>query len=188
MTTSTRRDRLVDAALELFYRDGFHATGIDKILAAAGVAKMTLYKHFKSKDELIIAALRRRDEGFRNWFMRAVERLGATPRDRLLAIFDAMEEWINDQDCAGCLFINAAAEYSGRDDPVRATAAEHKRLMLGYIRELAAAAGANDPEELAQGLMLLREGAVVQARINGSIEPVRQARRTAATLIEIAFA
>ena len=86
----SRRDHLVDTALEMFCRDGFHATGIDKILAHAGVAKMTLYNHFRSKDELILAALRRRDEKFRNWFMRAVERLGKTPRNRLLAIFDAL--------------------------------------------------------------------------------------------------
>ena len=81
----SRRDHLVDTALELFIRDGFHATGIDKILAESGVAKMTLYKHFKSKDELILSALRRRDERFRNWFMRAVESRAQAPRQRLLA-------------------------------------------------------------------------------------------------------
>ena len=85
---SRRRDHLVDIALDLFSRDGFHATGIDKILAESGVAKMTLYKHFRSKDELILAALRRRDERFRNWFMRTVERRADTPRERLLAMFD----------------------------------------------------------------------------------------------------
>ena len=184
---SNRRDQLIDTALALFYRDGYHATGIDKILAEAGVAKMTLYKHFKSKDELILAALHRRDERFRNWFMRAVERLGATPRERLLAVFDAMDEWFSSQECPGCMFINASAEYAKDDDPIRATAAEHKRLVLGYIRDLATAAGATNPDELAHGIMLLREGAVVLARISRSVEPVRRARKAAAILVRDAF-
>ena len=95
MATS-RREHLVDTALELFYQDGFHATGIDKILAKAGVAKMTMYKHFKSKDELILAVLRRRDELFRNWFMREVERRAQTPSERLLALFDVYDDWLHD--------------------------------------------------------------------------------------------
>ena len=82
---SDRREHLLDTALSLFGTEGFHATGIDKILASAGVAKMTLYNHFRSKDELILAALRRRDERFRHWFVREVEHRAATPRDRLLA-------------------------------------------------------------------------------------------------------
>jgi len=101
---SGKRDHLVDTALELFYKDGLHATGVDKILEEAGVARMTLYNHFKSKDELILATLRRRDEKFRNWFMRAVERLGKTPRGRLLAIFDALEEWFSGKDYCGCMY------------------------------------------------------------------------------------
>ena len=185
---SKRRDHLVDTALKLFNRDGYHATGIDKILAESGVAKMTLYKHFRSKDELILAALRLRDERFRNWFMRAVERRGRTPRDRLLAIFDAMEEWFRNEECPGCMFINASAEFAKNDDPIHAVAAEHKRLLFGYIRDLATAAGAKNPEELAQGLMLLREGAVALARINGNVESVRQARKAARILVRDAFA
>ena len=87
--SSSKRDLLINTALELFSREGFHATGIDRILSESGVAKMTLYNHFKSKDELILAALRRRDETFRNWFMRTVEASAETPRGRLLASFDA---------------------------------------------------------------------------------------------------
>ncbi len=127
----SRRDHLVDTALELFIRDGFHATGIDKILAESGVAKMTLYKHFKSKDELILSALRRRDEHFRNWFMRAVESRAREPRQRLLAIFDALDEWFSGRDFNGCMFINASAEFARPDDPIhvagQADAAKHAR-------------------------------------------------------------
>ena len=139
---SPKRDHLVATALVLFNRDGFHATGIDKILAEAGVAKMTLYKHFKSKDELILAVLRRRDEEFRNWFIRAVEARAKTPRARLLVVFDAIAEWFDGRDFSGCMFINASAEFAEADDPIHGAAAEHKRLILGYLREQAEAAGA----------------------------------------------
>ena len=87
---STRRDHLVDTALKLFARGGFHATGIDTILAEAGVAKMTLYNHFRSKEELILAVLRRRDELFRNWFVKRVEQQADQPRQRLIAMFDVL--------------------------------------------------------------------------------------------------
>ncbi len=166
---ASRRDHLVDTAVELFARHGFHATGIDRVLKESGVAKMTLYKHFRSKDELILAALRRRDERFRNWFVRAVEELGRTPRERLLALFDALEEWLARPDFAGCTFINASAEFGDPDDPIHAAAAEHKRLVLGYIRGLAQAAGTPDAEGLARQLMLLTEGAIVTAQVSGPV-------------------
>ena len=185
---SRRRDHLVDIALDLFSRDGFHATGIDKILAESGVAKMTLYKHFRSKDELILAALRRRDERFRNWFMRTVERRADTPRERLLAMFDALEEWFTESKFTGCIFINAAAEYAASDNPIHATSAEHKRLVLAYVCDLAAAAGARDPDELTAELGLLIEGAIVMAHVYGQCDYARTARSAAEKLIDQALA
>ncbi len=184
----SRRDHLVDTALEMFCRDGFHATGIDKILAEAGVAKMTLYNHFRSKDELILAVLRRRDELFRNWFMRAIERRAESPRERLLAVFDALDEWFTGSGFTGCMFINASAEYAAHDNPIHAAAAEHKRLVLAYIRGLAAAAGAKDSEALAQGLMLLSEGAIVMAHVAGQTDAARHARKVAEKLVDDALA
>jgi AcrR family transcriptional regulator len=144
---------------------------------------MTLYKHFKSKDELILAALRRRDELHRNWFMREVERLASTPRDRLLALFDALEAWFQSDEFTGCCFINATAEYADRDDPIHVAAAEHKRLIRSYILELAEAAEAKDAEGLTQQLMLLMEGAIVSAQVTGDSAPARQARSAADVLI-----
>ncbi len=179
----SRRDHLVDTALEMFCRDGFHATGIDKILAEAGVAKMTLYNHFRSKDELILAVLRRRDERFRHAFVRAVERRAAAPRDRLLAIFDALEEWFCRNDFTGCTFINAAAEYTAQHDPIHALSAEHKRLVEAYVRELAEAAEAADPDALARSLMLLFEGATALAHVTGTPDWARHARAAAEVLI-----
>ena len=180
---SKRRDHLVQTALSLFQRDGFHATGIDRILAESGVAKMTLYKHFKSKDELILAALRRRDEEFRDWFMGTVESHGSTPRERLLAIFDVLDEWSASPQFKGCTFINASSEFGDKDDPVHVTCAEHKRFVLGFVRDLAAAAGAKDPAALAMGLTLLMEGALVMVHVAGQADAARRARSSADVLI-----
>ena len=186
MATS-RREHLVDTALELFYQDGFHATGIDKILAKAGVAKMTMYKHFKSKDELILAVLRRRDELFRNWFMREVERRAHTPSERLLALFDVYDDWLHDEGSShGCLFINATAEFAAQDDPIHVAAAETKRLVLTYVRNLAVAAGAQTPDGLAMQLVLLLEGATVTAQVTGNRETAREARKAAEILLQAA--
>ena len=183
---SPKRDHLVATALGLFNRDGFHATGIDKILSEAGVAKMTLYKHFKSKDELILAVLRRRDEEFRNWFMRAVESRSKTPRERLLAVFDALAEWFEGRDFSGCMFINASAEFAPLDDPIHGAAAEHKRLLHAYIRDQAQAAGAGDAAGLAMELMLLMEGAIVMAYVAGEAGAARRAKAAAQKLLQSA--
>ncbi len=190
---SAKRDHLVDTALELFYRDGYHATGIDKVLGEAGVARMTLYKHFKSKDDLILAALRRRDEQFRAWFARAVERGGETPKRRLLAIFDVLEDWFAGkafpgQPFAGCAFINATAEFGKPGDPVQRAAAEHKQLLLEFTRDLAAQAGAADPEALARDLMLLGEGAIVSAQVSRDTAAAGRAKAIARPLIAAACA
>jgi AcrR family transcriptional regulator len=183
-----RRQHLVDTALKLFYRHGFHATGIDTILAEAGVAKMTLYKHFKSKDELILAVLRRRDELFRNWFMREVERRGRTAPERLLALFDVYDAWLHDEGTThGCLFINATAEFAAQDDPIHTAAAHTKQLVLGYVRELATAAGADHPDTLARQLVLLLEGATVTAQVTGNRDAADEARQAAEILIQAAL-
>ena len=180
---SGKRDHLVETALDLFYNAGFHATGIDKILETAGVARMTLYNHFKSKDELIVAALRRRDEKFRNWFMRTVERKAGKPQDRLLAIFDALEEWFSSDDFSGCMFINASAEFGDADDPIHMVAAEHKHLVLRYLQDLATETDASEPGELANELMLLMEGSIVMAYVAGDQQAASRARRAAAKLV-----
>lgn len=181
---SSKRDHLVDTALSLFNRDGYHAVGIDRVLAEAGVAKMTLYNHFKSKDDLILAVLRRRDEQFRHWFMRSVEKRASDPRGRLFAAFDAVGEWFASDDFSGCMFINAAAEYAEHDDPIHKIAADHKQMVRSYLKQAAEDAGADDPPELASELMMLVEGATVMAYVAGDKEAAGSARRAAETLID----
>jgi len=180
---SARRDRLIDTALDLFYKHGFHATGIDKLLEQAGVAKMTLYKYFKSKDELILAVLRRRDEMFRNWFMRRVEVLADDPRGRLVVMFDVLAEWFVQPGFNGCMFINAAAEFSDCSHPVHGVSAEHKMLMVRYVQEICEAAGAKDGEALANQLVLLMEGAICMSHVAQQQDAARHGREAAEILV-----
>lgn len=184
MTKSPRREHLIETALELFSRHGFHGVGIDTILKESGVAKRTLYNHFKSKDELILAALRHYDERFRNFFMRAVEGKKENPRDRLLAVFDVAEEWFNQKDFFGCIFVGATNEYPENGTAIRHVCREYKRLIERYIEELASDAKMDQPGELAGQLMLLFEGAITMAQINNTPLSARLAKRAAKVLIE----
>ena len=183
----SRRDELIDTALRLFYINGFNATGIDKILAEAGVAKMTLYKHFRSKDELILATLDRRDEQFREWLTCEME--SENPRDRLLAMYDALESWFEGKAFKkmgfyGCAFINAASEFGDRSHPVHQLSAQHKQRIITYIESLCADAGASNPHSLAEELGLLKEGAIVTAQVRGMTEAAQFAKRMATKLLD----
>jgi len=179
----SRRSHLIDTAVALFNRDGYHATGIDRILNEAGVAKMTLYKHFRSKNDLIVAALERRDELWMRQFRQTVERRAKTPAARLLAAFDALEGWFQGPDFFGCMFIKAAAEYSDPQDPIHAAAAQHHRNLMAYLRTLTDAAGAKRPARLAREIMLLMEGALAVTQVNGPVGAAREAARVAQVLI-----
>jgi len=188
----SRRDELVDAAMRIFYRNGFHNTGLDQIQKESGISKMTLYNHFKSKDELIVAALRRRDEMFRNNLMKFVETQSKDSTERILAVFDALDAWFNEDTFNGCMFINASAEYCDPDCPARRVAAEHKLEIIRYIQELCIAAKLDNPEELAQQLYVLIEGSIVVAHLVGRVsnnshllsDSAHRAKRMAAGLIE----
>ncbi len=178
-----RREQLLDTAIALFQRDGFHAVGIDRILAEAGVAKMTLYKHFPSKQALIVAALERRSGTALQAFGAALERRGGLPRERLLGLFDFLAEWFAQPDFHGCLFIKAAGEFPAASDPIHQAAADYKRAFLQLLVEQAQAAGAPSPRLLAQRLFLLVEGATVLSQVLGGQEAARQARDTAALIL-----
>ena len=186
-SVSEKRDQLIRTALRLFSCHGYRATGIDTILAEAGVAKMTLYHHFKSKDELIVAALRRRDAEWREWFIGRVSKLAATPRDRLHAVFAALEEWFRTRDYHGCSFGQAATEFRDPRHAVHKMASEHKQQLLAYFRKLADAAGATHPELLAQQVGLLVEGAVIHMEVFREPQVARIAGDAAQKLVNDAL-
>ena len=183
----SKREQLINTATALFSEHGFHATGIDTILAKSGIAKKTMYNHFRTKDELILAVLRQYDSEFRNNFMRQVEAAANNPKERLLAIFDIAEHWFAQNNFFGCMFINAIGEYSEQQTPIREVCREFKKLMHGYIMELAKESRASNPEELADELALLLEGAIVTAQVSQRTNAASTAKRVAKTLIEEAI-
>lgn len=174
------RERILAAASRLFYAQGFHHTGIDLIIAEAGVAKMSLYQHFRSKDELIGAFLARRDDLWCGWLQARVEALGGTPRARLLAVFDALGEWFTSDDFRGCAFINAAAEFTDAKHSARVISQRHKERVAAYLKTLAEAAKMSRPAELAAQLALLAEGAIVTAQVGPANEALNAATRAKA--------
>ena len=180
---SIKREQLVQTALQLFTKYGFHAVGIDRIIKESNVAKKTLYNHFKSKDELILAVLRHQDQLFRNHFMRAVESSSESPQERLLAVFDVAEAWFNDNDFYGCLFVGASSEFPDLDTPIRNVCKDFKRLMQEYIEQLSKLVGAKHPGQLASQLVLLLEGAISIAQINDSSISAQHAKQAAKILI-----
>ncbi len=180
---SSKREQLIETAMRLFCRDGFRATGIEKILEESGCAKMTLYNHFKSKDDLILAAIRRRDELLRNEIRKAVEAKADEPASRLYALIEVFAEQLESPEFHGCVFGKAASEFPGGESPIRVAAAEHKRLMLAYVRDLAEQAGARDPDAVAEHVCLLRDGAAATRQIAGRTDAGRMMRRAAETLI-----
>ncbi|MEZ5936271.1 MAG: TetR/AcrR family transcriptional regulator [Alphaproteobacteria bacterium] len=186
MKRAEKREHLIDVAAELFNRLGYHAAGVDQVIAEAGIAKTTLYRHFGSKEDLIVAVLKRMDEQFRNDMRAAVETSAKAPRDKLLATFDFLEGWFEDKAFYGCPFISAAGEYGERRSPVFHAAAMHKRLMVAYFEELARAAGLKEPSRLAEEINLLQEGAIAVAHITGDPKVAARAKAVAARLIEAA--
>lgn len=183
-----KRDELVQKALKAFYRNGFHATGMDMLVTETGVSKTSMYKHFRTKEDLILAALRLRDEQFRNSLYRRMDELGATPREKLIAMFDALDEWFTEEGFRGCMFIKASAEYQEADHPIHAQSAEHKRLLYTYVHKLTRDAGASDPATLARQLLILKEGAIVTAHLGHTEDPAGDARAAAELLIDSAIA
>ncbi len=189
MPRNDRREHLIDTAIRLFAERGYHATGIDLILEEAGVSKKTLYHHFRSKEELILCALRKYDGLFRNEFMRQVCERATTPRDRLLAIFDVAEDWFRQNNFYGCMFINAIGEFSDDGTPIRQVCKDFKGMIRGFIEQLCCDAGLARPQELAAEIALLLEGAIVTAQVSQERSAAaRIAKQAASALIERAAA
>jgi AcrR family transcriptional regulator len=169
-------ERILAAASELFYREGYRAVGIDRIIERAGVAKASLYRSFPTKDDLIAAYLERADADFWRWFDDAISST-SPPREQLVALFGALEKLATTPACLGCTFQAAASEFPEPNHPGHEVAREHKLEVMRRLRDLAQQAGADDPGTLAEELMLIMDGAFAAARMHG---PNNQARSTGA--------
>ena len=180
---SSGRERILETAYELFSREGTRAVGVDRIIAASGAAKMTLYRNFASKDALIMAFLERREERWtRGWLQAEATRRGATPAERLLAIFDVFEEWFAREDFEGCSFINVMLELARADDPVRQASVGYLSAIRDFIRGLAEQAGVEDAEGFARQWHILMKGSIVAAA-EGDREAAGRARELGELLL-----
>jgi AcrR family transcriptional regulator len=177
------RERILDTASELFYRDGYHAVGIDTIIARSGVAKMTLYRHFPSKDDLIAAHLERANAEFWDWLEGEVAAVD-DPHAKLVTAFDATAKLATSTRCLGCTFQAAASEFPDLDHPGHRVALAHKQRVLERLTDLAHEAGLRDPDDLATQLLLLMDGAWVAARLFGPDNHAGSVGAAARTLLE----
>lgn len=173
--------RVLDAASELFYTRGINAVGVDLIAKRAGVTKKTLYDRYGSKDALITAYLRERDERWRAWLEAELERTAgdAGPAERILATFDALASWAVRESPRGCSFVNAAAELPDPGHPSRAVIIGQKRWLRDYLLDMCRAAGASRPDALADELALMHEGANIMIGLGVLKDPVATVRRLA---------
>jgi AcrR family transcriptional regulator len=157
-------DRIRRAAYELFSQYGVRDVGVDAVIARAGTAKMTLYRNFPSKDELILDFLRRRERLWtEEWLQHESQLRGERPQDQLLAIFDLFSEWFERPDFEGCAFLTTMMEINDRDNPVFQASVEHLARIRGYLRGLAEAAGMADPERVARQWHVLMKGSIMAA-------------------------
>ena len=178
------RQRILDSAYELFSRRGVRGVGIDEVITNASVAKATLYRHFKSKDELVLAFLQQREELWtRGWVEAEARRRGETPEEQLLAIFDLFHEWFQKDDFEGCSFINVLLEMNDRGTPIGKASADHLITIRSIIRSFAEEAALRDPEQFAHSWHILMKGSIVAAG-EGDRDAARRAQAMGRLLIE----
>jgi AcrR family transcriptional regulator len=179
------RQKLIDAATKRFYRDGFRNVGIDQVLADVGISKTAFYKHFESKEDLMLAVLEDHDLWMQETFRKMVrERGGPSPIEQLRRLFDVVETIIESEDFQGCIFVNVSMEFPLPHEPAHLAAAASKQSMEEIVYELAVQAEVDDPRALAQELCLVMEGSYVTRHVTGNPETVAIARRVAGMVID----
>ena len=160
----TARDRILESAYDLFSRHGVRAVGVDEVIKRASVAKATLYRHFASKDDLVLTFLQQREELWtKDWVEAEARRRGSTAEEQLLAIFDLFDEWFQRDDFEGCSFINVLLEMNDRETPIGGASAVHLANIRSIIETLARETDLRDPEQFAHSWHILMKGSIVAA-------------------------
>jgi AcrR family transcriptional regulator len=180
------KDRVFQTAGKLFYQYGYRAIGVDTIAAESGIGKMTLYRHYPSKDDLIVAYLKDSDGQFWQNF-EVLTRDAFTPREKLLAFFQGLQEYVTTPACYGCPFLNVSTEYPETDYSGHQVAIEHKQSVRVKFHQLAMEASAKRPEVLADQLFLLMDGAYMASRMFGATNPAAHLAKAAKVLIDSAL-
>jgi len=183
MPTDTRQ-KLIDAAQSRFYNDGFRNVGLDAILADVGISKTAFYKHFESKEQLMLEVLNQNDRWLRDTFHKMIrERGGRTAVDQLRGVMDVVQRVIEFEGFHGCIFVNAAMEFPLCHDPAHEAAARNKRAIEDIVHDIAERAGIERPQDLAEELCLVIEGAYVTYSVTRNRETIDIARRLADQII-----
>ena len=178
------RERILRTAYELFSRRAIHDVGVDELIERAGVAKATLYRHFPSKDALVLAFLEQREAVWTyGWVELEARRRGATPEEQLLAIFDLFDEWFHGDEFEGCSFVNTLLEFRDLDHPIGRASADYLGNIRSVVGNLALEAGLRDPETFALSWHILMKGSIVQAA-EGDRDAAKRAQALGKLLIE----
>ncbi len=182
MSPASPYDRILSTAGELFYGEGIRATGVDTIIARAEVAKATFYKHFPSKDDLILAYVETQSAQLSGAIAARLDAMKGGPKAKLLGVFDVIRDLASDDDFRGCRFIRATAELD-REHPARKAALAHKTKLRNRLEALAKDAGLPRPASIGAQLALLVDGALVKTWMYGDLAGVRDAKAIAKTLL-----
>jgi AcrR family transcriptional regulator len=178
------RERILETAYDLFSRHGVRAVGVDRIIATSGVAKMSLYRHFRSKEALVLAFLQEREQRWTlDWLNAEASRRGENGAERLLAIFDVFDEWFCKPDFEGCSFINVLLEFDEPGHPLRTATTAHLATIRGLVCDFAEDAGVADPDAVAHQWHILMKGSIVAAG-EGDALAARRARELGELLLE----
>jgi len=171
------RDRILNTASRLFYQDGLRATGIDRIIAESGVAKMSFYRHFPSKADLIAEYLNSRHDQWMDWFTGEVDKRIGKPGSGLEVIADVLADWFSQPDFRGCAFINTLAESGTETGKERRIAIKHKNELQTYLEKLASKLAFERPGQVAEAAMIIIEGSIIRAQMTGNNDPLLYSRR-----------
>lgn len=178
------RERILGAAYDLFVRHGIRAVGVDRVIEQAGVAKATLYRNFRSKDDLVLAVLDRRAELWtEGWLQAEVTRRTTSPVEQLLTIFDVFGEWFEEDSFEGCSFINVMLEFDDPANTVRVASVEHLADIRSFLSRVAGEAGISEPEDFARQWHILMKGSIVSAG-EGDRNAAARAREMGTLLLE----
>ncbi|MGE3284583.1 MAG: TetR/AcrR family transcriptional regulator [Pseudonocardia sp.] len=181
---ATKRDLIVEEAARLFYERGT-GLGVDTLVDEIGVAKMTLYKHFPTKADLVVACLRHVDQRYRDRLVDGT-REACSPQERILGIFDSLHDWFGTPSFRGCAFVNATVELADPAHPARAAVHEHKARTREWVAEIVAETGVADPAFVARQIVQLMEGAITTALVEQDPTAALVARATAGQVLDAA--
>jgi AcrR family transcriptional regulator len=184
---SALREKILIVATTLFHTRGINSTGVDTIVATAGTTKMTLYKYFHTKEDLILEVLRKGHQDFQDWLNEKLVKNTHQPAEKLQKLFDFIEEWITAPDFQGMAFIKASAEFPNEESAIHQLSAEQARQFRSYVAGLARDAGVKDADGLALQLSLLAEGTIQAEQMKRGSGAIGYAKKAAKILIENAL-